>query len=237
MKRFVLIAALLLPSCVPQFSEAKTAATLTDDARNLARDPSATGRARFTDAQILGFLNEGQNDAIAATLCIQKAYVVDTSSGSVYYDLPSDFIQIMRVTSDDQRLEEKSPAKLDIANTEWELETGEPLNYFINFSSRTKIGIYPYPNSNSSTETLKIEYYAQADTMVAGSTPFNGITEFTPFHHMLSYYAAAQMGYIDGLIGQADRYFQRYAIYRQQFNDYCRARPGYFPSVNVAPSR
>ena len=214
---------------------AKTAATLTTEARILSRDPYATGRARFTDAQILESLNEGQRDAIAATLCIQKTYTFDTSSASQYYSQPSDFIQIARVLSDEQRLEEKSPAKLDQASSEWENVTGYPQNYFISFASRTKIGIYPYPISNSSTETVKIEYYAQPIEMVSTSTPFNSIVEFIPFQQMLPYYAAAQMGYIDGLIAQADRYFQRYAIYRQQFNDYCRARPGYFPNVSVAP--
>lgn len=235
MKKSVLILSLLL--AFPLFSEAKTAATLINDARVLARDPSATGRARFTDAQVLEYLNEGQRDAIAATLCIQKSSTIVTSSGTIYYALPSDFMQVVRVTSDDERLEEKSPAKLDIANSKWETETGTPENFFVTFTTRTYIGIYPYPVSGSSTETVKIEYYAQADEMTSGSTPFNGITEFTPFHQMLPYYAAAQMGYIDGLINQADRYFQRYAVYRQQFNDYCRARPGYFPSVNVAPNK
>lgn len=228
--RNILLTLLLI---MPSFGWARTAAELTIEARILARDPSATGRARFTDAQILSFLNEGQRDAIGATLCIRKAYTFTTSSGSAYYALPSDFMQIDRVLSDNEKLEEKSPVKLDTASTEWETVTGSPINYFINFSSRTKIGIYPYPVTGSSTESVKVEYYAQAEEMVSGSTPFNGIAEFTPFQQMLSFYAAAEMGYIDGLIAQADRYMQRYAVYRQQFNDYCRARPGYFPNANV----
>lgn len=234
--RSLLLCTLLLAS-FPVHSFAKTAAELISDSRILGRDPSATGRARFTDAQILGFLNEGQRDTLGATLCIRKSFTFDTSSGTIYYDLPGDFMQIDRVTSDDQRLEEKSPAKLDLTNTEWETVTGDPLNFFINFASRTKIGIYPYPVTNTSTETVKVEYYAQAYDMGTSSTPFNGITEFTPFHQMLIFYASAEMGYIDGLLGQADRYFQRYAIYRQQLNDFCRARPGYFPNANVAPSK
>lgn len=235
MKRVLFLAILLTSFSVPSYS--KTASEIISDARVLARDPSATGRARFTDAQILGFINEGQRDAIGATLCIRKAYVFDTSSGTVYYALPSDFMQIDRVLSDNERLEEKSPAKLDQNSAEWETVTGEPINFFINFSSRTKIGIYPYPVSNSSTETVKVEYYAQAAELTSSDTPFNAITEFTPFHQMLAFYAAAEMGYIDGLINQSDRYFQRYAIYRQQFNDYCRARPGYFPNAAVAPMK
>lgn len=218
-------------------SGAKTAATLITDVRVLSRDPSSTGRARFTDAQILDFLNEAQRDTIGATLCIRKEYSFDTSSGTVYYSLPSDFMQIDRVLADSERLEEKSPAKLDQSNSEWETEIGEPINFFINFSSRAKIGFYPYPVTNTSTETIKVEYYAQAEEMESIDTPFNAITEFTPFHSMLSYYAASEMGFIDGLISQADRYFQRYILYRNSLNDYCRARPSYSPNVSVAPSK
>lgn len=222
---------------MPSFGWARTAAELTIEARILARDPSATGRARFTDAQILSLLNEGQRDAIGATLCIRKVHTFNTSVGAAYYALPSDFMQIDRVLSDNEKLEEKSPVKLDTASTEWETVTGSPINYFINFSSRTKIGIYPYPVTNTSTEAVKVEYYAQADEMTSGSTPFNGIAEFTPFQQMLAYYAVASMNYIDGLNGVGDRNFSRYIAYRNAFNDYCRARPSYSPSSGVAPTK
>ena len=230
---FIILVSLFIPI---QTCYAKTASEIIVAARILAKDPSSSGRVRFTDLQILEFINEGQRDAIGATLCIRKEYSFDTSSGTQYYSLPTDFMQIDRVLSDDQRLEEKSPAKLDQASSEWETETGDPVNFFINFASRTKIGIYPYPVTNTTTETVKVEYYAQAAELTTSDTPFNAITEFAPFHSMLSYYAASVMGYIDGL-AQADRYFQRYAINRQQLNDYCRARPGYFPNVAVSPSR
>ena len=234
MKRALILGAILLASFASV--EAKTASELIENSRVLARDPSATGRVRFTNAQILNFLNEGQRDAIGATLCIRKAYTFDTSSGTVYYSLPTDFMQIDRVLHDNHKFEEKAPAKLDQNSSEWETETGEPINYFVNFASRTKIGFFPYPVTNTTTATVKVEYYALAYDMSTSSTPYNGITEFTPFHQMLPFYASAQMLWIDGLVSQADRYFQRYAIYRQQFNDYCRARPGYFPNANVAPS-
>ena len=216
---------------------AETASSLIQKVRLYSRDPSASGRTRFTDAQILDFLNEGQRDTIGETLCIRKEYSFDTSSGTVYYAMPSDFMQIDRLLHDNQRFEEKSPAKLDQASSEWETETGTPINFFVNFSSRTKVGFFPYPVTNTTTSTVKVEYYAQADDMTVSGSPFNAITEFTPFHSMLAYYAASQMLYIDGFIAQADRYFQRYILYRNSFNEYCRARPGYFPNVNVAPVR
>jgi hypothetical protein len=226
---------LLFPFFGIQVVEAKIASTLIIDVRLMARDPSASGRTRFSDAQILDLINEGQRDAITNTLCIRKEYTFDTSSGTRYYSMPTDYITIDRVLHDDQKIEEKSPAKLDLASSEWETVTGEPINYFVNFSSRTKIGFYPYPVSGTSTATVKVEYYAQATELTSTDTPFNSITEFIPFHSMLTYYSVAQMMYIDGLVSSADRYLQRYMIYRQSFNDYCRARPGYSPNVNVTP--
>lgn len=236
-KTYLSITIFFIPISLPQTCYSKSAAELSVAARVLARDPSSSGRVRFTDAQILEFLNEGQRDTIGATLCIRKEYSFDTSSGTVYYSLPSDFMQLDRVLSDNKKLEEKSPAKLDQASTEWETETGEPVNFYINFSSRARIGFYPYPITSSSTESIKVEYYAQAVELTSSDTPFNSITEFTPFHSMLSFYAASEMGFIDGLISQADRYFQRYMIYRNGLNDYCRARPSYSPNINVAPNK
>ncbi|MEA3432560.1 MAG: hypothetical protein U9R01_07835 [candidate division WOR-3 bacterium] len=192
---------------------------------------------RYSDTQILAFLNEAQGDAISTTLCIEKQYSFETVSGTTYYSMPDSFITVKRLISDDQRLDEKSPTKLDKEAAEWETVTGTPINFFINFSSRAKIGFYPVPDSTSSTTTISMEYYANADDMTSSSTPFNGITEFAAFHNMLSYYAAAQMLYIDGLVNMADRYMQRYIYFKEVFKGSCKARPSYMPKINMSPNR
>jgi hypothetical protein len=231
----LLVAAFLL--FTPLAAQAKTAATLISDTRLLARDPSATGRVRFSDAQILSFLNEAQDDAVAMTLCLRKQYSFVTSSGTRYYEMPADFISVDRLIHDNDKFEEKSPAKLDLASIQWEIETGIPINFFINFSSRTMVGFYPYPVTNTSTATVIVEYFAQATTLVSASIPYNAIEELYPFHSMLSYFAAARMLEIDGLMGLADRYTQKYYLLRSNFGEYCRARPTYYPNINVAPGK
>ncbi len=224
---------ILIATSVPCSS--KSASTLVTDTRLLARDPSSLGRVRFSDAQILNFLNEAQADAIATTFCIEKEYSFDTVSGTTYYALTDSFISVKRLLSDSMKLDEKSPEKLDKLSSEWETVTGTPFNYYINFSSRTKIAFYPVPDSVSSTTTIKIEYFARADTMILTSTPFNGITEFNSFHNMLSYYAAAQMLYIDGSVTVGDRYMQRYTYLKKVFGRSCKARPTYMPNINMSP--
>ncbi len=200
----------------------KTAETLISEVRILSRDPSATGRTRFTNSQILDFINEGQRDTISGTLCVRKEYTFDTSSGTAYYAMPGDFIRIDRVLSDSTRLEEKSPLKLDQESDTWEDDTGPPTVYFINYSSRTKLGLYPYPVTGGSTTTIKTEYYAQVYDLSTSSTPFNSITELIPYQQMLVYYAASQMLNIDGFTGMADRYMQRYVVYKTELIEYCR---------------
>ena len=236
MKKALILGALILASFLGNTKElsAETAASLISKTRLLSRDPSDSGRVRFSNAQILDFLNEAQRDAIGATLCIRKQYSFDTSSGTRYYAMPTDFIAIDRLVHDDQAFEEKSPAKLDKASTEWETVTGTPINFFVRFSSRTMVGFYPYPVTGTSTHTVTVDYFAQATEMTTASTPFNSITELAPFHQMLSFYAASSMLTIDGLNSTALYYFQRYMAYRESFNNYCRARPTYMPSVNVA---
>jgi len=223
MKRALILGALILASIINPISGiSKTASELISTARILGRDPSALGRVRFSDTQILDFINEGQRDTIAGTLCIRKEYTFDTSSGTAYYPMPGDYIRMDRLLSDGERLEEKSPLKLDQESTTWETDTGPPTNYFTNFSSRTKIGFHPYPVTGGSTSTIKAEYYAQVYDLSTSSTPFNSITEFIPYQQMLAYYAAAQMLYIDGLANAADRYMQRYSAYRAELMEYCR---------------
>jgi len=161
---------------------AGTVSDLIGDVRTMGMDPAFTGQELFTERQVTNLLNEAQKDTISNTLCIREAYVFDTSSGTVYYNLPSNFIQIDRVLSDDQRLEEKSPAKLDLASSEWETITGEPVNFFVNFSSRTKIGFYPYPVTNTTTTTVKVEYYARADVITSNAVQWHNRVYAVPPH-------------------------------------------------------
>jgi len=231
----VFIGALILASFYG-ISSAETATSLIQKVRLVIRDPSETGRTRFSNTQILDFLNEAQRDAIGATLCIRKQYSFDTSSGTRLYPMPSDFIAVDRLVHDDMAFEEKSPKKLDKVSTEWETVTGEPINFFIDFSTRGMLGFYPYPVTNTSTATVTVDYFAQATDMGTTSTPFNSIPEFTPFHQMLSFYAANSMLIIDGQNSAASYYFQRYMIYLKSFGEYCDGRPGYSPNVNIAPN-
>ncbi len=219
-------------------AEARTAAELVTEARELARDPSATGRTRFTDAQILKFINRGMRDTISYTQCLRDNYTFELVALTTWYDLPSNFISVIRVklkAEDYLVLEEKSLAGLDRETEGWETVQGQPDEYYVSFSSRTKISFYPIPATHTDTGTIHIDYYTQADILTVSDTPFNAVTEFTPFHSMLSFYAAAEMTVIDGLFGLSDRYMARYITDRERFKLSCIQRPGYRPSISPGP--
>ena len=216
----------------PVFAQARQLSDLRSDARIYSRDGAETGRPRFTNADINALINEAQRDVIGYTKCVFSATQFQLVAGTTYYSLPSDSISIKRVTRDNFKLLERSPENLDKLN-EWEEVSGLPTEYFINFSSRTKIGMYPFPGSTTDTGTVKVELYSQATDLSADADqPFENISEFYPFHQMLAYYAAYRMVEVDGNLGLADRYQARYLRDRETFKDYCVDRPSYRPSAS-----
>jgi hypothetical protein len=207
---------------------------LVSDARLLARDPSSSNRPRFTDVQIKEFINEGQRDAISDTMCIRKSTTFELVIDQRLYDLPSDFIAMHRLTLENEIRKETSPKQKDQKLEQWEIVTGRPQEYYIDFTQRTKVGMYPFPSGSTELGTIKIAYFAQAtDLSLDADIPFNSIEEFTPFHKMLAYYSAARMTEIDGVIGLTNRYMSKYLEYKSRFYNYCRKRPAYQPGLNV----
>lgn len=214
-------------------SHALTLSDLRTQARVLISDSgAATSRYRFTDAQVNEFVEECQDEAVAQTWPIMKSVGIELSAGTTYYSLPNSFLAIKRVTWRNRVLSEKSPVSLD-QTKEWETISGTPLNYFMTFSSRTMIGIYPFPADSTSTGTVKVEFFAQADDLSASSSvPFNGIREFYPIHSVLAYCAAARMAAIDGQANLIPFYQQIYTQGVIRLAGVAMARPSNNPSIS-----
>ena len=214
--------------------QSSTFAELITATRLLARDPSSTGRSRFSDTQIKEFINEAQRDAISDTTCIFKSAEIELVADTQSYALPTDFIASQRVTLDYRVLDEISKKGKDQDNSEWETVQGTPKDYYVNFSNRTYIYFYPYPESASDIGTIRLDYYAQAtDMTLDADVPYNSISEFTPFHKMLSYYAAHLMAQIDGNMGLSNVFYSLYSKDKTRFYEYCRKRPAYQPGLNI----
>lgn len=216
------------------FASSAQTLTLTDirsQSRDLAIDNGT--RLRFTTSTIDNFVNEGQRIAILDSKALIKSANFELSAGSTYYSLPSDFLQMRRLTLRYQELEEQTPESLaNRVGLEWETSGGLPTNYFINFSSRTKVGFYPFPDTVSSTGTVRYEYYASPTDLSASSDePFGGSNELDQYHYLLVYYAAYRMAMIDGRQDLGVLYRTEFYEGIERMKREALARPAYRPAA------
>ena len=222
--RLILLLLLAAPA------QAITLSTLRSDCRVLAGDTGST-RNRFSDAQLLRFLNEGQKDLVQFAKPIRKSTQFELVSGTTYYSAPTDFLVPIRVTRSYQLLSEVSIQNLDKQIT-WQTVGGLPTSYFVNHSSRTLIGFYPFPNTTSSTGTIRMEYAAQATYLSADADqPFNSIVELQPYGYLLSFYCAYRASLIDSKIAMAQAYYAEFKRGSDMLASDAFSRPNYRPGA------
>lgn len=197
---------------LPVNASALTLLELRTNVRLLIKDAS-TSRQRYTDTQVNNFINEGQRDVINNTWVITKSTNITLVTGTTYYTLPTDTLAIQRVTKDRRNLPETSLIKLDgdSSNGTWENSVGVANSYFQDPSQTDKIGVYPWPNSSSSTGTIKVIYYAVAPVISSDADiPFNGEARFYAYHDLLEYFAAYRVYLLEGEVDKAGLYRQEY---------------------------
>ena len=114
MFRLLLLVSLILPSGVWAIS----LATIRADCRVYIKDSSAT-RPRYSDSQLLRFINEGQKDISVRARFIRRGYQFELAAGTTYYSMPTDFLHPVRVTWKYQVLDELSIQAMD-KNRNWE---------------------------------------------------------------------------------------------------------------------
>lgn len=225
MKKIILI--LLL---VPSLSHSIAMSTLRDDCRTLIKDAGPTNRARFSNSSLERFLNEGHKDLVQRAQVVRNSVKFELIPGVTYYIMPHDFLQPVRVTRDFLYLPQRSIQHLD-KNQEWEEVKGLPINYFLHFSTRTHLGFYPFPDSSSSTGTIRADYIATAGELLTDTDePFNRTQELQPHAYLISLYCAYRASIIDGMPQWAQFYRQEYlsglAWFSEDGKDRVYYRPG-----------
>jgi hypothetical protein len=162
---------------------------------------------------------------------IRKSTQFELVSGTTYYAAPSDFLVPIRVTRNYQLLEEKSIQALDKQST-WQTVAGLPINYYVNHSSRTLIGFYPFPNTTNSTGTIRMEYSAQVTDLSADAdVPFNGITEIQPYAYYISIWCAYRASLLDSQTTMAQAYYAEYRRGSDMLASDAFSRPNYKPGA------
>lgn len=221
---------LLVSALAPAPARAITLSTMRTDCRVLIKDDGAT-RNRFSNAQLLRFINEGQKDLVQYAKPIRKPYSFELVAGTTFYALPSDYLSVVRLTRSYQVLAEVSIQALD-KQLQWQTVAGLPINYFINHSSRTLIGFYPFPGTANSTGTIRMEYTAQATDLSSDSdVPFNSIVELQPYTYLIAFYCAYRASLVESQAIQAQAYYAEFKRGSDMLASDAFSRPSYRPGA------
>lgn len=220
---------------VPIFCGAVQAQTLSEirtAVRRNVRDTSSTASLqRYSDTILTTFVNEAQRDVVMNTWIISKSTTITLVANTTYYSLPTDVINIQRVTVDFANLPEVllEQQDADNGNTAWETSGTTPASFFQDKSQTDKVGITPYPTSAG---TMRIIYFAFATDLSSDSdVPFNSLDRFKGYHDLLTWYATYRILFIEGMFDKATNfkglYDTRLPVLYQDYG----AKPARVPQV------
>src|SRR5688572_16083806 len=114
-----------------------------------------TGSNRISDAQILTFLNEGQDELAQETHWYRSSSSINSVSGTKEYDIPTDVIGIEEVWWNplERRLWPMTPETIDglyLTASDWRYASnGTPSYYYVNMNSA--IGLHPTPDESTAS--------------------------------------------------------------------------------------
>lgn len=213
--------------------KALTLSSIKTEIRIRIKDTSSS-RQRYSDTQLLNMINQSQRDIVNFTWLVQKSTSFALVSGTTYYSLPTDIIQINRVTYKRQKLPQGTLTSLDsrFNYSSWQLTSGTPDTYFQDPAQTDKIGFYPFPNSTS-TGTVNILYTAQAADLASDSdVPFNSLSRWLPYNDLIIYDVCYKVFLIEGEPPKVTEYRNYYETRLKQIIDLIGKNPDYVPGVS-----
>ncbi len=206
---FLLSAALFLAPLAGVY--ALTASEIIDRARIMLRDTATdTTRQRYSDSQLLAWVNDGQREANSFAWILQSSFTITLAGGTTEYALPANFQASWRVLYKNKKLDQTSFNQLDAESLTWTTVTGDVQKYYIYLATSTWIGFYPAPVS-ASTGTATVYFLQQPDELTSTTeTPWNGWLQLAPYHSALAYFVAYRGLWTIGDTNQAERYLQEW---------------------------
>lgn len=212
-------------------AQALTLAQLRTAIRLRVKDANSS-RQRYSDTDLTNIINQDQRDAVNFSWIIKKSTSIELVSGTTYYTVPTDIMAIERITLRHYNIPEVTLQTLD-SNANfgpWLTSKGTPTQYFQDPAQPTKIGVYPWPASSSSTGTLRINYYAQPTDLSADSdVPFNSDVRYYPYHDALVFGPCYKIMLIEGEMDKAAEYKSFYQERLQLLANLSNAKPNFLP--------
>lgn len=181
----------------------------------LAGDPE---NERWSSTIVQAKIEKAQEKFVLATRALVD---VDTPTTLVVnqqeYALPSDLMDVLRVSHNGNRLERTSKFDLDFYAGKWSDDLGSPAKYYVDLDpNNKKIGVYPLPQSADTAYTLGIEYLKIPPALSADSSvPFDSHTLLTPYHDALAYWSARELLKED----PSQENLARMAVYKKSYDD------------------
>ncbi len=218
---------------------ALTLSTIRDQIRRNVRDTaSASARQRYSDAILLEFINEAQREVVNLTWLTEATTTYGLTTGTTFYDLPSDFLAVKLVEYEDTNsatieLKEKTYKRTFQDNPDWDNSITDPLEYFILQDDDTSLQVgYVGIPSASSTGTVTIRYLnLPSDLAADGDLPFDGKLHLIPYHYSIVYHATARLKLIESKVEEANAYVQLFNISVGLAQDRLGQSPNLFPKL------
>jgi len=189
-----------------------TLSSIRDKIRRRIQEPSAD---RYSDADLNAFINEAQKEFSLDTEYTLSSWTFSASEDVAEYKLPSDLLNIIRVSFDDLRLKETTLSELDKLDEDldedsddddkWVNQTGTPTHYL--FVTENVIRLYPYPDSDADGKTIEI-YGVQIPKTLSNDADKSDISDI--FERTIADWVAWQIFDIEGEIDQAIRFERKY---------------------------
>ena len=232
-KNLVLILSLV---CLfgPRWAQALNLGEIRTEVRLHIKD-SNTSRQNYSDTQVNNIINQVHRDVVNLTWVVKKSTSLELTDETTHYALPTDLIQIARLTFRDENMEEMSLAGLDgeFSDSDWETAGGYPDKYYQNPVLPGYVSFYPYPNSSTSTGTVKINYFAQSNTLSSDSnTPFNGDYRYQDYSDILIWGAVYEIYVIEGRVDKAQYYGNLYESRLMIMREGLAKIPNWWPSFS-----
>jgi hypothetical protein len=155
-----------------------------------------TSNQAFTAAQVLAKIEEAQERFVLDTRVLRDVATGSSVSRQQEYALPSDFMDVIRLSIDGAELTRVSKADLHFIfrGTRWDQTYGTPSHYYVDLDpNNQKYGLYPIPTGSGSSD-ISIEYVKMPPVLSSDSSvPFDGHTLLIPYHNSLAYWAAKEL--------------------------------------------
>lgn len=196
---------------------------------------SDTNFQRFSNQDLIDFLNQGQDDINDNVWVLQSTYTLDLAAGTTEYILPADFLTSVRVVLNNNKLIQTTRDNLDANTRGWQIAVATPTGYFIdNWSSTsTYVGFYPAPKYSTYGGEANITYVQKATPMVnLTDYPFNGKAFLFQYHRALIHFCVAQGWDTINITSKSEVFRSLYAndIKLMLFNS--QRMPDYNPSIH-----